>query len=54
MRITTKDTRHGARALVNGKLLSVTQTAKFNYFMETSPRFRERFMQLSLTPDTEK
>jgi hypothetical protein len=52
MQITTKDTRHGARALVNGKLLSVKQTEKFNYYMETSETFRDRFIQLSLTPDS--
>lgn len=53
MHITTKDTRHGARALVNGKLLSVKQTEKFNHFMENSPRFRERFVQLSIMKDAD-
>jgi hypothetical protein len=35
------------RKIVNGKRLSVTQTAKFDYFMANSEKFRTRFIQLS-------
>jgi hypothetical protein len=36
------------RKVINGKYLTEKQTEKFNFYMENSPRFRERFLKLSL------
>jgi hypothetical protein len=48
MQISTKSNKPGSRALVNGVLLTVRQTEKFNHFMENSENFRTRFIQLSM------
>lgn len=36
------------RAVVNGVLLSYKQTERFDFYMENSPEFRERYFKLSL------
>lgn len=41
------DTPYIERKVINGKRLTIKQTQQFDYFMENSETFRNRFFELS-------